>query len=91
MTTSSQHFEQRSDLRADRGENPGDRQAHQWLHIANARLRLKRNDEAGAAEHYQKALDAVEDTHEARKFVREHSSKKRLNSIPFGRYFTKKP
>jgi uncharacterized protein (TIGR02266 family) len=72
-------------------ENPGDRQAQQWVHIANARLRLKRNDEDGAAEHYQKALDVGEDNHEARKFVREHSSKKRLNSLPFGRYFTKKP
>jgi len=72
-------------------DNPGDRQAQQWLHITNARLRLKHNDDEGAAEHYQKALDAGEDNHEARKFVREHSSKKRLNSLPFGRYFTKKP
>jgi uncharacterized protein (TIGR02266 family) len=72
-------------------ENPGDRQAQQWLHITNARMRLKHNDDEGAAEHYQKALDAGEDNHEARKFVREHSSKKRLNSLPFGRYFTKKP
>jgi uncharacterized protein (TIGR02266 family) len=72
-------------------DNPGDRQATQWLHIAQARLRLKRNDQAGAAEHYQKALDVGEDNHEARKFVREHSSKKRLNSLPFGRYFVKKP
>ncbi len=72
-------------------DNPGDRQAQQWLHITNARMRLKHNDDEGAAEHYQKALDAGEDNHEARKFVREHSSKKRLNSLPFGRYFTKKP
>jgi uncharacterized protein (TIGR02266 family) len=72
-------------------DNPGDRQATQWLHIAHARLRLKRNDEPGAAEHYQKALDVGEDNHEARKFVREHSSKKRLSSLPFGRYFVKKP
>jgi uncharacterized protein (TIGR02266 family) len=72
-------------------DNPGDRLATQWLHIAQARLRLKRNDDAGAAEHYQKALDVGEDNHEARKFVREHSTKKRLTSLPFGRYFVKKP
>ena len=72
-------------------DNPGDRQTQQWMHIAHARLRLKNGDEAGAAEHYQKALDVGEDNHEARKFVREHSTKKRLNSLPFGRYFVKKP
>ena len=86
------HFEQAiATFEAMAKDNPGDRQALQWMHIAHARLRLKRNDEAGAAEHYQKALDSGEDNHEARKFVREHSTKKRLNSLPFGRYFVKKP
>jgi uncharacterized protein (TIGR02266 family) len=72
-------------------DNAGDRQARQWLHIAHARLRLKSNDDQGAAEHYQKALEAVEDNHEARKFVRDHHVKKRLTALPFGRYFVKKP
>lgn len=72
-------------------DNPGDRLAQQWVHMSHARLRLKNNDESGAAEHYQKALEAGEDNHEARKFVREYSTKKRLNSLPFGRYFVKKP
>jgi uncharacterized protein (TIGR02266 family) len=71
-------------------ESPGDKQATQWFHIAHARLRLKNNDDDGAAEHYQKALEVDENNHEARKFVREHHSKKRLNSLPFGRYFVKK-
>jgi uncharacterized protein (TIGR02266 family) len=71
-------------------ETPGDRQATQWLHVAHARLRLKRSDPDGAADHYQKALEADENNHEARKFVREHHTKKRLNSLPFGRYFVKK-
>jgi len=71
-------------------DSPGDRQVLHWMHIAHARLRLKSKDEAGAAEHYQKALEALEDNHEARKFVRQYSTKKRLNSIPFGRYFVKK-
>lgn len=72
-------------------ETPGDKQASQWFHIAHARLRLRSSDADGAAEHYQKALEAEENNHEARKFVREHCSKKRLNSLPFGRYFVKKP
>lgn len=72
-------------------ETPGDRQASQWLYVAHARLRLKNNDPDGAAEHYQKALELDENNHEARKFVREHHKNKRLNSIPFGRYFVKKP
>ena len=71
-------------------DNPGDRTAQQWLHITHARVRLKANDEAGAAAFYQKALEAGEDNHEARKFVREIASKKRLSSLPFGRYFVKK-
>jgi hypothetical protein len=72
-------------------DNAGDRGAQQWLQIAHARKCLKQNDEAGAAAHYQKALEAAEDNHEARKFVRDYSTKKRLNSLPFGRYFVKKP
>jgi hypothetical protein len=28
--------------------------------------------------------------HEARKFVRDYGTKKRLTAIPFGRYFVKK-
>jgi tetratricopeptide (TPR) repeat protein len=71
-------------------DNPGDRMAQQWLQITHARLRLKANDEAGAAAFYQKALEAAEDNHEARKFVREFASKKRLSALPFGRYFVKK-
>jgi Tfp pilus assembly protein PilZ len=71
-------------------ETPGDRQTTQWLQVTYARQRLKHGDPDGAAEHYQKALEADETNHEARKFVREHSTKKRLNSLPFGRYFVKK-
>jgi uncharacterized protein (TIGR02266 family) len=71
-------------------ETPGDRQATQWLHVAHARQRIKLADPDGASEHYQKALEADESNHEARKFVREHHTKKRLNSLPFGRYFVKK-
>lgn len=68
----------------------GDKQAHYWLHMSRARLALKNNDEEHAAGHYQKALEIDESNHEARKFVRQHSTKKRLNALPFGRYFVKK-
>ena len=71
-------------------DNAGDRMAQQWLQITHARMRLKANDEEGAVAHYKKALEAAEDNHEARKFVREFANKKRLNAIPFGRYFVKK-
>jgi uncharacterized protein (TIGR02266 family) len=71
-------------------ESPGDRQAGQWLYVARARARLKDDDEKGAIEHYQKVLEIDETNHEARKFVREHHQKKRLTSLPFGRYFVKK-
>lgn len=71
-------------------DNPGDLLMQQWVHIANARLHLANKDEASALEHYQKALAVDESNHEARKFVREHSTRKRLNSLPFGRYFVKK-
>jgi uncharacterized protein (TIGR02266 family) len=71
-------------------ETGGDPQARHWLHMSRARLHLKNNDEAAAAEHYAKALETDESNHEARKFVREHSAKKRLAALPFGRYFVKK-
>ena len=48
------------------------------------------NDDEGAAFHYQKALEVDEANHEARKFVRHYHTKKRLNALPFGRYFVKK-
>ena len=67
-----------------------DRQAQHWLHMARARLRLKKGDADGAAAHYKRALEVDETNHEARKFVRDHHMKKRLNSLPFGRYFMKK-
>ena len=68
----------------------GDKQAQHWLHMSRARLQLKNNDDDGAANHYQKALEVDESNHEARKFVRQHRHKKRLNAMPFGRYFMKK-
>lgn len=71
-------------------ESPQDPQPVLWRALARARLKLKDNDAAGAAEHYAQVLAIDEHNHEARKFVREHGQKKRLQSLPFGRYFVKK-
>jgi hypothetical protein len=65
-------------------------QPHLWLSLTHARIRLRDNDEAGAAEHYRRVLAIDEGHHEARKFVRDYHSKRRLSAIPFGRYFLKK-
>jgi uncharacterized protein (TIGR02266 family) len=70
--------------------NPGDPQAQRWLHMCDARIARARNDDAAAAEHYALALPFDEDNREAREFVRNHRRDRKLNSIPFGRYFTKK-
>jgi uncharacterized protein (TIGR02266 family) len=70
--------------------NPGDPQALRWQHMCNARLARARNDEAAAAEHYALALPYDEENREAREYIRVHRRDKKLNSIPFGRYFTKK-
>ena len=71
-------------------ESPQDPQPVLWRALARARLKLKDNDEPGAAEHYAQVLAIDENNHEARKFVREHGQKKRLEKLPFGRFFSKK-
>jgi uncharacterized protein (TIGR02266 family) len=70
--------------------NPGDPQAQRWLHMCDARIARARKDDAAAAEHYELALPFDADNREAREFVRNHRRDQKLNSIPFGRYFTKK-
>lgn len=71
-------------------EFPTSAEARQWLGVARARLSLKQDDQDGAATHYQSVLEIDEHNHEARKFVREHHTTKRLKGLPFGRYFVKK-
>jgi hypothetical protein len=80
-------------LRLARGmleANPGDPQALRWQAMSEARLALGRSDEAAALGHYENALRYDEDNREAREFVRTHQREKKLQSIPFGRYFSKK-
>lgn len=70
-------------------DNPGDTEASKWIHVARARWCCDQSDEAGAAGEYRQALELDENNHEARKFVREYELKRRLNAIPFGRFFVK--
>jgi uncharacterized protein (TIGR02266 family) len=70
--------------------NPGDPAALRWQHMCNARLALARSDPQTAATHYEQALQYDDDNREAREFVRTVRRDQKLNSLPFGRYFTKK-
>ena len=70
--------------------NPGDPEVMKWLYTTIARKALASNDETGANEAYKKVLAISEDMHEARKFVRELEQRKKLEAIPFGRFFAKK-
>jgi uncharacterized protein (TIGR02266 family) len=71
-------------------DNPGDTEASKWIHVARARMSLAGDDEAGAAAHYEKALEVDESHHEARRFVRDYHRRQKLAAIPFGRLFTKR-
>ena len=71
-------------------DSHADPQPHVWLGLTHARIKLRDNDEAGAAECYRRVLVFDEAHHEARKFVRDFHAKRRLTALPFGRYFVKK-
>lgn len=70
--------------------HPGHREAQKWLFLAQARQHLTKHNDDAAATAYQLMLEIDESNREARKFVREHHTQKRLQSLPFGRYFAKK-
>lgn len=70
--------------------HPGHREAQKWLYLAQARQHLTKKNDDAAAQAYQQMLEIDESNREARKFVREHHMQKRLQSLPFGRYFAKK-
>lgn len=70
--------------------NPGDPEVMKWLYTTMARKAVQSNDEAGARQAYEKVLSIHEDVHEARKYLRELEQRKRIASLPFGRFFAKK-
>lgn len=70
--------------------NPGDPEVMKWLYTTIARKAIASNDEVGARAAYEKVLTISEDVHEARKFVRELDQRKKIEAMPFGRFFAKK-
>jgi hypothetical protein len=70
--------------------NPTDHQAMRWQHMCNARVALSRAEPAAAAQHYEGVLRFDPENREAKEFVRNFRRDQKLNSLPFGRYFTKK-
>jgi hypothetical protein len=70
--------------------NPGDPQALRWQATCQARLAIGRNEPIVACKHYEQVLVSDPENREAREFVRSHTRDQKLNSLPFGRYFTKK-
>jgi hypothetical protein len=71
-------------------DTPQDINAIKWLHLTQARDFTHKNDTKAAIKAYEQALAVDEGNHEAREAVRTYHRNKRLNSIPFGRYFVKK-
>ena len=71
-------------------ENPGDQQALKWQWMCKARQAVAAGKDDEAVPHYEKALEFDESNREAREFVRTHHRDKRLNALPFGRYFVSK-
>jgi tetratricopeptide (TPR) repeat protein len=70
--------------------NPGDPEALLWQALACARLALQRGDDDAAFTYYEQILRIDPEHREAREFVRAQQRDKKLNSLPFGRYFTHK-
>jgi hypothetical protein len=71
-------------------DNPGDPAATLWQALSCARLALQRDDHDAAFTYYEQILRVDPEHREAREFVRTQQRDKKLNSIPFGRYFTTK-
>lgn len=85
------HYEDAARLAREMlADNPGDPQVLKWQAICFARIAITRNDPAGACENYAKALTYDENNREARDYVRDFQRDRKLNALPFGRYFVKK-
>jgi hypothetical protein len=70
--------------------NPADRGAQRWRALCHARIALSRNDNVLAAKSYEAILEIDPSDREAREFLKAHERTKKLESLPFGRFFTKK-
>ncbi len=70
--------------------NPGDLEVTKWLHVTEARKAIAAGNLVAAKTSYERALTIDEANMEALKFVREADQRKKLEALPFGRYFVKK-
>lgn len=70
--------------------NPADRQVQRWRALCYARIALSRDDHALAAQAYATMLEIEPNDREAREFLKAYERTKKLESLPFGRFFTKK-
>ena len=71
-------------------DNAGDPQALRWQAMCCARLALQRGETQAARDFYEQLLQLDPNHREAREFIRVHERDRKLNALPFGRYFTKK-
>jgi tetratricopeptide (TPR) repeat protein len=69
---------------------PNEPQARRWRAICCARLALSRNDVALAVQAYEGVLELDPNDREASDYLRTHARTKKLDSLPFGRFFVKK-
>ena len=70
--------------------NPTDRHVQRWRALCYARIALSRDDHALAAQAYATMLEIEPSDREAGEFLKHYERSKRLESLPFGRFFTKK-
>lgn len=70
--------------------NSGDVHARRWRALCHARIALGRNDVALAVKAYEAVLEVEPNDREAREYVKAHERAKKLESLPFGRFFTRK-
>lgn len=75
-------------FRAMLEDNPGDPEALKWLHMAQARISVFKEDEESAVQHYKRVLQYDEGHHEALKYVRSHGRRGLAGSL--GRLFKRK-
>ena len=72
-------------------DSGGNLEAQQWLLLAKARQCLHDTGDPNAAcEHYQTVLNIDEATTRPASSCAEHHAKRRLESLPFGRFFVRR-
>lgn len=71
-------------------QDPSHAEARKWTLTLNARDMLEASRDAMAAVYYKKVLELDARNLEAKKYLAEHETNKRLESLPFGHLFVKR-